>query len=228
MRRCGICAGTLIVLAGAACTGAEEPFGDVFASDVSLYSQLDEELIVRDFFQDKRGGVFLDVGCSTPIANSTTYYLEKHLGWTGIAVDALSHYGRAWEKTRPHSDFFAFAVTDKSGETVTFYQAEVPGVSSLSADTFWDSSRTPIEVPTITLTKLLDDNGVSKIDFLSLDIEGAETIALNGFDIDRFAPELVAIETGVTDENDRASHSYLHEHGYEKLERYRRYDHVNA
>ncbi len=46
----------------------------------SLYSHGKEELIIRDFFQDRRGGVFLDVGFAFPKKNSTTYYLEKHLG----------------------------------------------------------------------------------------------------------------------------------------------------
>jgi hypothetical protein len=29
------------------------------------------------------------VGAAHPVRNSTSYYLEKHLGWTGIAIDAL-------------------------------------------------------------------------------------------------------------------------------------------
>ncbi len=44
-----------------------------------LYSVFDEELIIRDFFQDRREGFFLDVGCSEPIKGSNTFYLEKHL-----------------------------------------------------------------------------------------------------------------------------------------------------
>ena len=29
-----------------------------------LYSTFDEELIIRDYFQDRRGGFYLDVGCA--------------------------------------------------------------------------------------------------------------------------------------------------------------------
>ena len=36
------------------------------------YSLFDEELIIRDFFQDRRDGVFLDVGCAWPIGASNT------------------------------------------------------------------------------------------------------------------------------------------------------------
>ena len=48
------------------------------------YSTYDEELIIRDYFRDRRGGFFVDVGCAWPIKASNTYYLEKHLSWTGI------------------------------------------------------------------------------------------------------------------------------------------------
>jgi hypothetical protein len=45
------------------------------------YSQFAEEWIIRDFFQDKRGGTFVDVGANHYRDSSTTYYLEKNLEW---------------------------------------------------------------------------------------------------------------------------------------------------
>ena len=50
------------------------------------------------------------------------------------------------------------------------------------------------DVPTTTLNDVLDQAGLSRIDFLSMDIELAEPKALGGFDIDRFQPSLVCIE----------------------------------
>jgi len=49
----------------------------------ALYSQDAEETLIRAFFEDRRNGVFLDVGAGDPVKNSTTYYLENHLGWRG-------------------------------------------------------------------------------------------------------------------------------------------------
>ena len=51
-----------------------------------------------------------------------------------------------------------------------------------------------IKVPTVTIDDLLERNGVEKIDFLSMDIEGFQLTALKGFDIQRYRPELVCIE----------------------------------
>ena len=172
--------------------------GKIFLEGTKRYSQHDEELIIRDFFQDKRDGFFLDVGAADPVQNSTTYYLEKHLGWHGIAVDALPQYGPRWARLRPRSTFVSYAVTDHSGDTMTFYQhawSEVSSISKEYAARFGGEEKlTPIDVQTITLNDVLDSHGIKKIDHLTMDIEGAELLALAGFDIQRFKPDLVCIE----------------------------------
>ena len=58
----------------------------------------------------------------------------------------------------------------------------------------WGEDVVELSVSTITLNDLLDGQGVTSIDFLSMDIELSEPQALAGFDIDRFRPALVGIE----------------------------------
>lgn len=203
---------------------------DVFAQDNwKRYSQHDEEVLIRHFFHDKREGLFLDVGCAWPVRNSTTFYLERHLDWSGIGIDALDVYADAWGRTRPGSRFFNYAVSDRSGGKLTFYRGGGTGVSSLSKDHTAErtsSEPVPIEVDTITLNDLLDREGVDTIDFLSMDIEGAEPLALAGFDIERFRPELVCIE-GRWSENAPTIRSYFEAHGYELIEEYNEYEKAN-
>jgi hypothetical protein len=55
----------------------------IFRKEKKLYSQWNEELLIRDFFGDRRDGTFLDVGCADYKRLSTTYYLEERLGWSG-------------------------------------------------------------------------------------------------------------------------------------------------
>ena len=86
----------------------------------ALYSQDDEETLIRAFFDDRRNGVFLDVGAGDPVKNSTTYYLEKHLGWHGIAVDALAEYAADYARWRPATRFFSYFVGGRSGEYTRF------------------------------------------------------------------------------------------------------------
>lgn len=192
------------------------------------YSLFDEELIIRDFFQDRRDGFFVDVGCAWPIQANNTYYLEKHLGWRGIGVDALSDYAEGWRRERPRSKFFAYLVTDRSDTQETFFRSPDTGLSSTdrslaSGDLFGERLEPQqIEVSSITLTDLLDREGVRKIDLLAMDIEGHELTALQGFDIERFAPELVVVEG-----KRRAVNRWFARHGYRLLQRYEPFDGVN-
>jgi FkbM family methyltransferase len=201
---------------------------DILHNGTKLYSQNNEELIIRDFFQDRRDGFFLDVGCAWPKRNSTTYYLEHHLGWSGIAVDALSDYAPAWAEERPRSKFFNFLVSDHSDTLDAFHKAKWSGVSSVKKDRIIHGEKVETEeirVPTITLTRLLESNGISRIDFLSMDIEEAEPAALAGFDIERFKPALVGIEASPSIR--QRILEYFTQHGYRRLDQYLPHDSVN-
>jgi FkbM family methyltransferase len=191
------------------------------------YSQFNEELVIRHFFDDRRDGVFVDVGCYHWKQHSTTYYLEAHLGWSGVGVDALPWLRAGYEKNRKSTRFFNYLVTDHSGGTTTLFAAGPISSIDESRVEGWrpGEKHKSIEVASITLNELLDEAEISKIDFLSMDIEGSEAAALRGFDIERFAPELPCIE--VAAQNREAVDRYFSEHGYRLLEEYRAYDPVN-
>jgi len=197
-------------------------FGEDLADAEPQWSQGFEELIIRDYFGDRKGGVFLDVGCSEPRRNSTTYYLENELGWTGIGIDASPWLANAWAKHRPNSKFVSHAVTDVDGEQVTFYIGFVSALDEEALEPFGGKMR-EIEVTTMTLDTLLEENGVEELDFLSMDIEGAEPAALEGFDIERYRPELACIEAT----KESAVTEYFLSHGYELIEKYRKADRIN-
>jgi FkbM family methyltransferase len=194
------------------------------------YSQFYEELVIRDFFQDEKDGVFLDVGCYHPIHISTTYYLEHHLGWHGYAIDAIAEHEEEWKQERPRSKFFSYAITDHDGDTITFYShGGTSSVDKQASEVFGGESR-PIEVPTITLTTLLDREGVKGIDFLSIDIEGSEPGAFKGFDIQRFKPRLVCVEQEVgktPSEKNEFLIEYFKANGYERIDKYLAVDKLN-
>lgn len=204
--------------------------GPILESGQKLYSWHDEELIIRDFFSDRKDGIFVDVGCAHYRDSSNTYYLEKHLGWSGIAVDALVEFALGYIENRSRTRFFNFIVTDHSGTIEPFYrqkQIEAQGTSSTSEEFVKGASERRnlkpdyqvIYVPTITLTELLDANGVSKVDFLSLDIEMGELKALKGFDIERFKPKFVCVEV-LNKEQKKKVLAYFQEHGYELIDEY--------
>jgi FkbM family methyltransferase len=217
----------------AACGGGESQtdFDDLLANGKALYAEGRSELVIRHFFRDRENGFYVDIGAFEPKKLSTTYYLEGHLGWTGIAVDAIAELADAWERERPQSKFFAYAVTDKSGETITFY--EYGGISSTDKGNIetWekkakrDLKERKIVVPTITIDDLLEREGVEKIDFLSMDINGTEPTALRGFDIEKYRPDLVHIE--VHEENRLVIRKWFEDRGYERVDEYLPYEIIN-
>jgi FkbM family methyltransferase len=210
------------------CHGEGAP-PDILTNGKKLYSQYNEELIIRHFFDDKRGGTFLDVGCWDWKEGSTTLYLEDHLGWSGIAIDAQEVLRKGYEEHRPHTKFFSYAVGDTSGQKVKFYLA---GQLSSTHDDHLklfegakDFKPKEVEVETITLNDLLAREGVSHFDFMSMDIEEAEPAALAGFDIDKYKPALVGIEAAKPVRE--AITKYFTEHNYERIDEYLKYDDVN-
>ena len=194
-------------------------------AEEKLYSQGHEELIIRHFFGDRREGFFLDVGCFHWKWASTTNYLEQHLGWSGAGIDALASMKLGYDKHRKKTLFLNYLVSDESGGTETLYVAGP--LSSTDGDRIeaWGKEKKPVEVERITLNDLLQKEGIDKIDFLSMDIEGGEAAALRGFDIERFAPELVCIE--ISPPNREEVSKYFADHGYTLLEQYREYDPTN-
>lgn len=185
-------------------------------------------LIIRDFFDNRVGGIFIDVGCSHYKSYSTTYHLEKRLSWLGIGIDAISEYGFNYKIFRPKTKFFNFIVTNHSDTMSAFFQTEIMQLSSASEEYVRKRSGgkyKKIYVPTITLNKLLEQNGISKINFLSMDIEGEEIDALAGFDIKRFKPDLVCIETAHLIEKQILD--YFVHYSYEQIDKYLAYDTVN-
>lgn len=201
----------------------------IASTEPSHYSRGKEEVIVRDFFQDRRNGVFLDVGCWHAIQASNTYYLEKRLGWSGIAVDALPELAAEWKKVRPASRFYNYIVTDKDAASQTFYRAALSDISSVKKPKTGPAGNPiafeKITIPAITLTDLLRKAAVTKVDYVSMDIEGAEVPALEGFDIRKFKPQLVCIEVKV--QNRKKVSAYFEANGYERLRQYDRLDITN-
>ena len=136
----------------------------------------------------QRGGTFVDVGSSHYRTYSNTYYLDQTLEWSGIAIDAQEEFAAEYAKFRPRTKFFSFFVSDRSEEIETLFVPRINKLVASSSKEFadrYDSTGRERKVPTITLNDLLARAGLSKIDFMSMDIELAEPRALAGFDIER-------------------------------------------
>jgi FkbM family methyltransferase len=192
------------------------------------HSQGPEEHLIRDFFQDLTRGTFVDVGAYEPVKYSNTYFLEHRLEWAGIAIDALEDFAPAYRELRPRSRFVVAFVADRNEgfETIHYNPAELAVSSSNEAFTRrWHTATVSRQVPVRTLDAILDEQGLTSVDFVNMDVELGEPAALKGFSIDRFAPRLVCVEAhGITRQ---AILDYFADHGYVVVGKYLRVDKMN-
>ena len=160
-------------------------------------SENEEEWIIRDFFADRHGGVFIDVGANDYKRFSNTYYLETELGWSGVAVEPQREFQAGYTKHRSRTRFVSFFVSDVSNAEATLYVQRNNSLVTSADKTFnerFGGTPKDFTVPTITLDDLLDQLKIESFDFLTMDIELWEPKALAGFSIQRFRPALVCVE----------------------------------
>ncbi len=185
-----------------------------------------EEWIVRDFFNDQRGGVFVDVGANHHQRFSNTYFLETSLGWSGVAIEPQSQFADGYAKFRPKTTFVPLFVSNVSNRRTTLFVTRNSLVASSSEDfTRAYGTVTPTSTTTTTLDDVLTRLGIEHVDFVSMDIELAEPDALAGFTIQRFAPRLVAVEAHPPIRQQILD--YFTRHGYSLVGKYWRIDSEN-
>jgi FkbM family methyltransferase len=199
----------------------------------AVYSQYDEELLVRDFFGDARGGFFVDVGAGHYRDMNMTLFLEEQRGWRGIAVDANPSFAQGYAEHRPGTKFFSYFVADKAEPARPFFLDDAVWALG-SGDKNYLAEAGPkaglhvheIAIPSITLDALLEREGATKVDFLSMDIEQGEPAALAGFDINRWKVELACIEmqTAVAP----VIVEYMQKHRYVAVKRNAELDKINT
>ena len=117
-------------------------------------SQFAEEWIIRDFFQDKRDGVFVDVGANHYRDQQDLLPREP---WVVRAGDrAAREFEADYKAHRPRTTFPPFFVADVSERTAKLYVLDAHTVVAPRIESS-RSDRRPASalVPTITLNDLL-------------------------------------------------------------------------
>jgi len=119
-------------------------------------------------------------------------------------------------------------VSDRAGALTTLWvPPRLPGLASFDKANLEKHGLKPepFDVPTVTLNDVLDQAGIARVDFVSMDIENAEPSALKGFDIHRFRPELLCVEAHP--EIRQWLLNYFHAHNYVVVGKYLPFDSVN-
>jgi len=156
-------------------------------------------------------GVFLEVGANDGYTQSNTYYLERWLGWRGILIEPHPAAFRRCAKLRANSHCVqAACVADADGPQFV----ELVGMDLMSitagaqdadseirrlerGDRYTDGLR--LAVPARAISDIIDESPYESINFMSIDVEGAEHLLLQGLDTRRHCPDVLLIETSEID-----------------------------
>lgn len=165
------------------------------------HSQIGQDLAVLKFYNEKRDGFFIEIGASDGIKLSNTYLLEKQYNWKGICVEPVPKNYKNLIINRPNSICLDNAVFSVSNLTVNFDIANkytlLSGISEHidRHKNRVDDNKSTIQVKTISLIDLLDNNNAPKfIEYLSLDTEGSEYEILKTFNFDKYIFGLIDVE----------------------------------
>jgi FkbM family methyltransferase len=170
-----------------------------------------DKWVLETVFPGEERGYFVDVGSGHGTIGSNTLALERR-GWAGLCIDPFPIHmeGRTCR-------VFKEVVYSRSGERMRFHMAG--GLSGLS-ETLGSWNRTAARAPTVefttrTLDEILARAGApALIHFVSLDIEGAELAALQGFPFERTRVGAFAIEHNREEPKRTRIRELLGRHGY--------------
>ncbi|MCF7734117.1 MAG: FkbM family methyltransferase [Akkermansiaceae bacterium] len=187
-------------------------------SPLVSYSQWGDDLLVWEYFGKNRGGTFLEAGANDPKVLSQTYLLEQQ-GWTGVLVEPVPECCTRLRAERPGSRVFQNALGAPQQRGVL--RLAIPnGLSELTSGLAEGAEPAEgarvIEAGFITLSEALDQAGIERLDYLSLDLEGMELEALKGLDFKRHPPRLIIIEDRL---GDLLRHRFLGKNGYKLVRR---------
>jgi FkbM family methyltransferase len=137
-------------------------------------TQLNQDIFALLMNQFKKG-FFLEIGANDGFTLSNTVYLEEKFGWSGLLVEANPKYRDSLGGRKAKS--LIVAITEKNGNYNFTDAGLYGGVTEYLDKTHARMTRdaTTISVQGITLRHLLEDNNSPRvINFVSIDVEGAE------------------------------------------------------
>jgi len=180
-----------------------------------FFSQNGEDVVLSRIFSQKTG-VCVEVGAHDGVVLSNTYHFEQ-AGWKCILVEPNPVSCREIRGKRSRqSTLFECAASHSSGTATLnagtgdedIYSTLEPVGQGRSHEAFQT-----IEVRKRTLDSILDETGVSTVDFISIDVEGHELHVLHGLTLSRWNPRILLVEDN-SDFTDGAVTNYLRCAGY--------------
>ena len=165
------------------------------------YAQTGEDIRVWHAFAEQDPAedhlTYVDVGANEPRHLSITASLYDQ-GWRGLLIEADPVLAEQLRIHRPGDTVVELAASSEDG-TLTFFRIPGTGLGTLDAEQAAVARERgfavdEVVVPTRRLDDILRDHGVDAVHFMSVDVEGAEPIVLQGLSLDVVRPWVLCVE----------------------------------
>ncbi|KAH3753568.1 hypothetical protein DPMN_188208 [Dreissena polymorpha] len=189
------------------------------------FSQYGQDRYLSNLFGSKRNGFFVEIGAYDGQFLSNTLLLEMKYSWTGLLIESIPHLF----SLIPSVNRKCYAINCCLGYTNTSLTFTISGMLS-SADAVMtaqhrnriNSERNfndktynkTVTVQCYSLLDVLNVIGTKKVDYFSLDVEGAELYILESIDWNQIDIDVFTIET---DQHRGKIMSFMKDHGYKWL-----------
>jgi FkbM family methyltransferase len=173
-------------------------------------NQLDRKL---EKYVNYDGGYFVELGANDGVTQSNSLYFEKYRNWRGLLVEPVPQNFLKCRQNRSSRDsiycvacvsfdydqeFVRIAYSNLMSTPVSLESdIQDPRAHATVGKQFLGNSETMFEFGAVARTLnslLLDSNAPKLIDFLSLDVEGAELEVLKGVDHQAFRFKYILVE----------------------------------
>lgn len=179
------------------------------------FSQVRQDEAIAKILGNKRNGYFVDLAANDATFLSNTYALERKLGWNGLCIEPNPMY---WSNlTYRDCQVVAAVVGEERMKEMPFLMAAEKGGAvgqEFNNKDKWKGRAVPKY--TVTLLEILQRyNAPQQIDYLSLDVEGAEHFIMKNFPLDKYSISIMTVERP----NDELK-ALLERHGFSKVTRF--------
>lgn len=204
----------------------------LFSRHFGYFAQNGQDYFLDNYvFEGKTNGYFVDIGTFEPIFDNATYFFEKNRGWRGVAIEPQKAHVAAWKNNRATPIVNAAASIENG--TSQFVVVTHPTVMNYNAWSGLETTlanekieqlpvgaeRNLIETATVSVSHVLQEQGVKRVDFLSIDVEGHELEVLKGIDFDTYDIKCIVIENDILPEGDPIIQKYILDKGYRYVAR---------
>jgi FkbM family methyltransferase len=172
-----------------------------------------DQYLENNVFKGYKNGVYVDVGAHNGVSINNTLYFEKNNNWTGINIEPIKKVFDDLQINRPNNINLNYAVSNNDGETEficnTGYTEMISGIK----DTFdarhfqrldrennaMGSTTEIINVKTKKLETIFDEHNISHVNYLSIDVEGAEFEVIKSINFDKVFIDVIGFENNYND-----------------------------